>query len=469
MRSNKLILLAIYLIISLGIAMPAWAAKVPADPAMVSYQKGVSYLKSNRLNKASAEFSKFLDVEPKTPAKPEMYLVAWASLAATFKEYQSYRAIDKIDETKIKRQELLCAYYLIMGKRKLFNADLLEASTNADKALKVKNKNCSDSYVLAHLLKSEILSKEGNGDAADAETELALGKNKNGLSMAIFAERLVRRLGVPVKKMSASLKMPSLMNKKFKTPQAYWVEVIRMNPDNISLYLEAAIYFKQAGDKQTAIKYYSDAMKIDSENPHLLNSLGFFYYEKYNDEDAVDKTLLDTAEYYLNRAIVEDPYYNHSYNTLGVIYKERGDYETALKNFTQAIEIGNKYNTEYAKPYGNLGDVYMAQEKYDLAEENIRKALELESEYWPAQRSLGDLYFEKKNYVKALEMYKKAHQNYRSVYNFYQIFKTQIALQNAAEAIKIAQEEAKNDPENAGYYNTMIDDYQKTATSSVSL
>ena len=61
-----------------------------------------------------------------------------------------------------------------------------------------------------------------------------------------------------------------------------------------------------------------------------------------------------------------------AYNNIGNIYKDKGNYDNALKNFSVALkvneEIGNK--NWIAINYHNIGIIYKAQGKYDKALEN---------------------------------------------------------------------------------------------------
>ena len=60
-----------------------------------------------------------------------------------------------------------------------------------------------------------------------------------------------------------------------------------------------------------------------------------------------------------------------SYNKLGVLYAETGDYLKAKEFFLMSL----KYNTEYIEPYVNLGIIYGKIKEYKAAENYLKTAL----------------------------------------------------------------------------------------------
>jgi len=61
------------------------------------------------------------------------------------------------------------------------------------------------------------------------------------------------------------------------------------------------------------------------------------------------------------------------YNNRGAAYGEKGQYDHAISDFDQAIEINPRYN----KAYNNRGIVYRLKGQYDRAVSDFNKAIEI--------------------------------------------------------------------------------------------
>ncbi len=61
------------------------------------------------------------------------------------------------------------------------------------------------------------------------------------------------------------------------------------------------------------------------------------------------------------------------YNNRGAAYGEKGQYDQAISDFNQAIEI----NPRYIKAYNNRGIVYRLRRQYDRAISDFNKAIEM--------------------------------------------------------------------------------------------
>ena len=83
-----------------------------------------------------------------------------------------------------------------------------------------------------------------------------------------------------------------------------------------------------------------------------------------------------------------------AFNNLGVVDMLEGNFNAAIKNFLQAIEL----SPDYSEAYFNIGVVYNKMGTLKKAEEAFLKAIELDPEYGRAHYSLGFLYLEQKKY-----------------------------------------------------------------------
>lgn len=93
-----------------------------------------------------------------------------------------------------------------------------------------------------------------------------------------------------------------------------------------------------------------------------------------------------------------------AHNNLGNCYEVKGDYDQAIKHYTNAIEA----HPNYPESYYNRGKSYGTKGDYDQAIRDYDKAIELEPAYSAAYNSRGAAYETKDNYDQAIQDYNKA-------------------------------------------------------------
>ncbi|GAB4333857.1 MAG: hypothetical protein OHK0038_10350 [Flammeovirgaceae bacterium] len=113
----------------------------------------------------------------------------------------------------------------------------------------------------------------------------------------------------------------------------------------------------------------------DSQRVKALNSLGWLY-----------RTYIpDSALYYLKKSNILAENIQHykswaeSYNFMGIVYRNLGNYPLAMESFLQALYISEKQNLmiEQAYSLNNIGELYRLQEDYEEALNYSRKSLEI--------------------------------------------------------------------------------------------
>ena len=166
--------------------------------------------------------------------------------------------------------------------------------------------------------------------------------------------------------------------------------------------------------------HWAEATAYDKEKySHLLFGYADFLYK--------NGLYYDANEIYLRQIPLAEELYGKehkntavSYNNIGEVYNEQGDYDKALEYHQKALLIREKVlGTEYpetATSYNNIGVVYRKQGKYDKAWECHRKAMDIREKVLGIEHpdtaisynSMGVVYDEIGNYEKALEYYFKA-------------------------------------------------------------
>lgn len=172
--------------------------------------------------------------------------------------------------------------------------------------------------------------------------------------------------------------------------------------------------------------------KLDIEQNQIsLKEAQSFYFDaiKYYEEGEYDKALE-----ILNKqlSIVEDP---DAYNYVGKIYQEKGEIELAIKNFEKALEFKPDFfevNYELGKIYYSMNDFKNASkyltkassihtddvEVLNLTAETYKKVghsddavilfekiLELEPNNSFANAKIGEIYFQRLDYSKAIQYF----------------------------------------------------------------
>lgn len=142
-------------------------------------------------------------------------------------------------------------------------------------------------------------------------------------------------------------------------------QVIPNDPYNRSFY-------------EKAVSHFTKAIKI---NPKYMNDN---YYIKYRGNKLSFKHF-------------------HAYTDRGYCYLGLKNYQQAVNDFNQAIEI----NPNYPASYHGIGEVYYELKNYSQALSYFTKAIQLDSNFVAAYNDRGKCYLDSKNYRKAINDFTK--------------------------------------------------------------
>lgn len=124
--------------------------------------------------------------------------------------------------------------------------------------------------------------------------------------------------------------------------------------------------------------------------------------EKFEGEEGSNKKegslsiKLKEAQKKLEKEKTADNYFELAY-----IYKKMNDYAGAIKNYTKAIEM----NQKYSEAYFNRGNAYLDHREYIKAIDDYTKVIELTPEDAAAYFNRGFALHENEEYLKAIEDY----------------------------------------------------------------
>ncbi|MBE5876657.1 MAG: DUF4125 family protein [Lachnospiraceae bacterium] len=191
------------------------------------------------------------------------------------------------------------------------------------------------------------------------------------------------------------------------------------------LYNEMIGFYRETGQYEKSISYCHDAIE-------LLEGLG------YEDTVPFATTLLNVANAYRAAGLLEesylyyqrvfpiysakleadDIYFASLYNNLSLLYQEKKEFDKAKEQLLKALDIVEKKDDmafEVAVTYANLANTCIALDEDDTAIEYANKAVSLfeeihvdDAHYSAALAALGGLYYKKKEYEQAIELFEKS-------------------------------------------------------------
>jgi len=157
------------------------------------------------------------------------------------------------------------------------------------------------------------------------------------------------------------------------------------------IHLGAAYIYRNA---DSALMILNKARELAPNDPELLEQFGEFYQHKQD---------YDSAEYFYQKAISNNPLYYHCHIALSDFYLERKDTLESEKILINALHICN--NSSYILEA--LGDHYLSRNMYNKAEEYYLTALNSAPNYLPVYNKLFKVFDLTNNREKLLNIQKR--------------------------------------------------------------
>ncbi len=148
------------------------------------------------------------------------------------------------------------------------------------------------------------------------------------------------------------------------------------------------------GQHDQAIEKLQEVLAVDERNLAAYFYLGWAY-------EAKDQ--LDKAQMFYRKILEIDSQYNNVYNNLGLIHYKKGEWDLALKEFQNSLDL-----FETPEVYYNVSLVYTRKGKTEEAMASVKKSIELDPEYAEAWNQLGNLYNTRNDLKEAAKHYEKA-------------------------------------------------------------
>jgi len=147
------------------------------------------------------------------------------------------------------------------------------------------------------------------------------------------------------------------------------------------------------GKHSEAIVAFRKATQLDRLFAKAYEEMGRAY-RALGDHEKADECMNHAAQIHLERdndAQAEDILNEilslgsdslNVFNSLGVIYRRRGDHKTALTHYTKALRV----HPDEPNIYYNIGRIYLDMKNTDKARELFQKALEIDSSFKEAKQ-----------------------------------------------------------------------------------
>ena len=145
-------------------------------------------------------------------------------------------------------------------------------------------------------------------------------------------------------------------------------------------YLQRGIEAHQNNNLDDAIAYYTEVIRLDPADTDIIARAYNYRGLAYGKKGDYDRAIVD-----FNEAIELKGNYTEAYYNRGTAYHFKGDHDRALVDFTKAIEL----NPNDPIAYNNRGTVYGKKGDYDRAIVDYNKAIELKPELAPAYNNRG--------------------------------------------------------------------------------
>lgn len=254
------------------------------------------------------------------------------------------------------------------------------------KELLTEIENSEETDMLRSLRVGQILSNAGEWDlAARSFDEVVNAFPQNGFAWALLGEALQHSGGSGFEELQKALSLDpksdmvnALMalyyRRQNKTEMAidYLKKAITANPKEAAWQIELGNTYAEAGNLQSALDAYSEATKVEPEDPTAWQALASFCFSR-NIE--ISPTGIDAAR----KALSLDPKNPELLDLMGVGLLINDDPDSAERFFSQAVELAPEnatYHLHYGQLYIQKGDCARAstelKEAITLAQDDAR-------------------------------------------------------------------------------------------------
>ncbi len=328
------------------------AVKADAENSDAWQGRALIYLERGESEKAIADLEKLAEKEVKNPA-------AIGALAEALTNLKKYDEALKYCDKVIELAPRLTLGYSLRARVHILKDDLKSALSDLTEALKIDPNDLP-----ALLMRSRLNAAEGNDDQAKADVEKALRISPD-LPQAILMRSM---LAAQKDKFGEAIADIQLLLQTDPTNVEYRLQLAtymvgdkrpRKAIDVLTSIIEGMGENLDEDDKETksdalrargdallsvgkhadAIKDYDEALKLTPEETGVLNNLAWVLATSPDEGVRNSERSIELGTKACDLTKYEKP---HILSTLASGYAEKGDWETAIKWSSKAVELGEK-------------------------------------------------------------------------------------------------------------------------------
>ncbi len=205
--------------------------------------------------------------------------------------------------------------------------------------------------------------------------------------------------------------------------------------EDAKIYLKVGATYLKQGRIDSALKDLMEAERLNPDDPEIHYNLGLAYYQKEKFDEAIA---------YYQKALELNPEFSLARNNLGVVYLQLGRWDSAIAEFEEAVADMFYPTPELA--HNNIGWAYYKKKEFLRAIECYKKSLKLNPRLSLAYNNLGRAYYdldrikdatyEFKLAIKYYPAYTEAHLNLGLAY--LKLNRKQEAISEFNEVLKLA-------------------------------
>jgi len=174
-------------------------------------------------------------------------------------------------------------------------------------------------------------------------------------------------------------------------------------PEAYQYFLEGQGYLRPQREALTSAEaMFQQALKLDPNYGPAEAGLGQTYWFLY--DLTKQERWIDMAQKHCAKAIELGNSGAEGHACLGTIENGHGNYEKALEQFRQAVQLDPTND----QAYSHLAEAYQKLNQLDKAEEVLKRRITARPDYWRGYSGLGVFYFGQAEYEKAQAMFEKA-------------------------------------------------------------